>query len=139
MLVAFKYLERVHLDKNQPQMLFLIDSAPGGFCGSRGCRYISAMFLNVPVCHWASFSPLPLDFFFFSCHVRRVVGLEGNGDLSTASYPGLFLCTKAPSNILSHRSPVVQCTQIPFPLALCAVALLLLGFPPPPPMPYFPG
>lgn len=62
LLVVLKYLERVHLDKNQPQMLFLIDSVPGGFCGSKGCRYISAMFLNVPVCHWASFSPLPLIF-----------------------------------------------------------------------------
>lgn len=48
LLVALKYLERVHLDKNQPQMLFLIDSVPEGFCGSTGCRYSSVMLSKCP-------------------------------------------------------------------------------------------
>lgn len=93
-LVALKYLERVHLDKNQPQMLFLIDSVPEGFCGSRGRRYISTMLSKCPSLPLGLFLSSPPD---FSCCARRAVGLEGNGDISTASCPGLFLYAKTHS------------------------------------------
>lgn len=93
LLVVLKYLEGVHLDKNQPQMLFLIDSVPGGFCGSGGCGYITATLSKCPSLPLGVFLSSPPD---FSCCVRRAVGLEGNGDISTASCPGLFLCTKGP-------------------------------------------
>lgn len=62
LLVALKYLERVHLDKNQLQMLFLIDSIPGGFVAVEDANTSLRCFLNVPVCHWVSFSPLSLIF-----------------------------------------------------------------------------
>lgn len=93
LLVALKYLERVHLDKNQPQMLFLIDSVPGGFCGSGRCGYITAMLSKCPSLPLGAFLSFPPD---FSCCVRRAVGLEGNGDISTASCPGLLFCVKGP-------------------------------------------
>jgi len=64
----------------------------------------------------------------FPCSVRRAVGLEGSGDISTAFCPGLFLYAKAPSCILSQRSTVVQCTRILFPPAVYMVALLMPVF-----------
>ena len=106
-------------------MLVLIDSVPGGFCGSRRCRYISVMLSKCPSLPLGLFLSSPPD---FSCCVRRAVDLEGNEDISTASCPGLFLYAKAPSHILSHRSPVVQCTWILFPPVPCMVALLMPVF-----------
>lgn len=102
LLVALKYLEGVHLDKNQPQMLFLIDSVPGGFCGSGGCGYITATLSKCPSLPLGVFLSSPPD---FSCCVRRAVGLEGNGDISTASCPGLFLCAKGPFPHLEPPQP----------------------------------
>lgn len=111
-------------------MLILIDSVPEGVCGSGGCKHISAMLSKCPSLPPGLFLSSPPD---DSCCVRRAVGPEGNGDIST----GLFLYAKVPSHILGHCSPVVQCTRLLFLQAPSTAALLMPGFFPS--VPYFPG